>query len=73
MKDGHTRLNTILVFLDDSDRLLGFFPCFSGMAEDEKGIGNNIQLLTPFDQIVKIIDIDLLVDNFISHPLRSSL
>ena len=68
MKDGYARFDTLLVFLYDINGLLGFLPGLRRVAEDEEGIGNDVQFLAPFDKVVKIIDIDFLVDDFVPHP-----
>src|SRR4030067_107569 len=71
--EGRPVLDLVLVALDEPDRLLGFFPGLRGMAEDEEDIGNDVELPAPGDDIVKILDPDLLVDDGVAHPLRPGL
>ena len=63
MQDGNACLDLVFVLFDDMDGFLGFLPGFCRVAEYKKGIGDDIQLIAPLDQIVKILDIDLFIDD----------
>jgi len=72
VENSNTCLDPVPVFFDNMNCLLGFFPGFGGMAEDEKRIGNNIQLIAPLYSAVKVLDVNFFIYYFISNTFGSS-
>ena len=71
MKDGDTSFDLFFVHLDYLDCLLSLFPCFSGMAEDEKCVGDDIQFLAPLDHMLEIFQIHFFINDVVSDPFRT--
>jgi hypothetical protein len=68
MKNGNTPFDFILVFFDDLDGFLSFFPGFCRVAEDKKGVGYDVEFISPLDEVVEIVDVDFFVDDLVPDP-----